>query len=186
MELKRIDFTTNKLVTDKHTYTLAESLSVDKYQEFLLIQQEVAYGISFEENFTVDKQIYAALNEKDFVKASALLYNKQAGIVRGIEKRNDPILKLCALFLIREDEDQTRYNKELNAEKVQEWIDGGVDYKDFFQLAAVLIPSFVSAFEEILALTSTLENKAAKAKEVLTQLKDTTKPSLESPANGSE
>ena len=182
--MRRIDFENNQLITEAHTYKIVDSLSVDKYQQFLIIQQEVAYGISFEESFTIDKQIYDALQKTDFVKASALLYNKQAGIVSGLEKRNNPVLRLCSLFFIREGENEAVYDKALNDEKIKDWQD--VDYKDFFQLAALLVPGLLTAFDEILALISIAENKAAEVSEKMTVLKDTIKPSLESPENGSE
>lgn len=186
MDLKRIDFQSNKLETEKHTYRIVDSLSVDKYQEFLILQQQVSYGISFEESFNIDKQIYEALKKTDFVQASALLYNKMAGISRNIEKRNDPVLRICALFFIREDEDQSKYNKELCDEKIEDWTTAGVDFKDFFQLAAMLVPGLLNAFDEILALTSIVENKAAEVGEAMNVLKSTTKQPLESQESGND
>jgi len=48
-ELRHIDFQKGELKTEKHTYTIAKSISVEKYQEFELLQCQVAYGYSFEE-----------------------------------------------------------------------------------------------------------------------------------------
>jgi hypothetical protein len=148
-ELIRIDFNAGVLKTPEHTYTMVESLPVDKYVEFLMLQNEVAYGYTFKDINMKHKEIYDALNKTDFVQASAILHNLMNAILTGIDKRNMPILRLCALFLIREDEDATKYNEQINKEKLQDWHASGIDFKDFFHLAAVLVPGLLTALDEI-------------------------------------
>lgn len=183
MNFKRIDFEKGELKTENHLYKVAQSLSVDKWQEFLIIQQEVAYGLTFEEFFEIDKEIYAALNKLDFVRASTLVYNRMTAIQIGIEKRQDPILRLCALFLIREDEDPTIYNESICKEKLHDWRTSGIDFKDFFLLAAKVVPGLLSALDEISLIISAAEEKAIELNKKLRQ-QDNTKSTQDESGNG--
>lgn len=175
MKLRKIDLEKGELITEAHRYRIVESLSVDKWQEFLIIQQEVAYGLTFDEFFAIDKEIYNALNKLDFVRATSLLYNRMNAIQQGIEKRNDPILKLCTLFLIREDEDESIYNESLCKEKLDDWRNSGVDFKDFFHLAAVLVPGLLTALNEISQIITVAEEKALTLRSKLSEQQDNTK-----------
>ncbi|MDD2285544.1 MAG: hypothetical protein PHU98_06140 [Mariniphaga sp.] len=152
--LKHIDFESGQVKTEKYTYRIAESLSTDKYQEFLLIQHEVAYGMNFQETSVKLNEIYEALNKVDFVKASAIVHNMLTGIAKGIEKRNDPIMRMCCLFLIREDEDEGKYNEQLQKDKVTDLMGAGYDYRDFFQFAASVIPGLAADLNKIFQSTS--------------------------------
>lgn len=183
MNLKRIDFENGVLITEKHTYKVAPSLSVDKWQEFLIIQQEVAYGMTFEEFFELDKQIYAALNKLDFVKATSILYNRMHAIQLNIEKRQDPVLKLCSLFLIREGEDETKYDETVCKEKINDWKNSGVDFKDFFLLAAKVVPGLLTALDEISLIISAAEEKAISLNSKLRQ-SESMKSQQEESGNG--
>ena len=149
MELRKIDFTKGELLTDQHKYTIAKSISVERYREFELLQAEVAYGFTFDE---IQKILVAAighLNKVDFVQAAVILDNLRNSIVSGIEKRESPIIRLCMLFLIREDENERDYSEAFHKEKYNDIIKSGVDYKDFFSLAMNLLPGLLQAYKEI-------------------------------------
>jgi len=161
-ELIRIDFEKGELKTQLHTYTVTESLPVDKYIQFLNLQSEVAYGISFDEINKKHKEIHTALNKTDFVQSAALLHNLMYSINNGIEKRKLPILKLCALFLIREDEDNTVFNEAVNNEKIDEFTNGGIQFTDFFYLAAIVVPGLLDALNEISRTISETMKQAEK------------------------
>lgn len=163
--LKHIDFESGQIKTDNHIYRIAESLSTDKYQEFLLIQHEVAYGMNFQETSVKLNEIYEALNKVDFVKASAIVHNMLSGIAKGIEKRNDPIMRLCALFLIRDDEDETVFNEQLNKDKVMDLMSAGYDFRDFFQFAASVIPGLAADLQKIFqSISEVMEGVPEKLK----------------------
>lgn len=163
-EFKKINFKDGILKTDTHTYRIASTLSVDKYQEFLLLQNQVGFGITFELLFNKLKEIYDAANKMDFVRIAAITYNTMDGIKSGVEMRVDPVLRLCALFLIREDEDQTVYNEELNKEKIADWTQSGIDFQDFFALAVRVVPGLLNALNEISEITLTAEKKLQQLK----------------------
>ena len=148
-ELRHIDFTKGELKTEKHTYTIAKSISVEKYQEFELPQCQVAYGYSFEE---INRILIAAighLNKADFVQAAVVLDNLRNSIKNGIEKRESPIIRLCMLFLIRDDENEREYSEAFHKDKYNDVVNSGVDYKDFFTLSMNILPGLLGAYKEI-------------------------------------
>lgn len=147
MNLLKIDFENGVLKTEKHTYRISKSISVKRYKEFELMQTEVAYGYTFKE---IDKsltQVREELNKLKFVDASVTLDNLQSGIKRGVERENNVTLKMCALFMLREDEKATDYDEALQQEKIEDW--ANVDIADFFELAMNLIPGLLSAYKRI-------------------------------------
>ena len=152
--LIRINFEKGELITPKHRYKIADSKPVEKYIEFERLQCEVAYGYSFEE---INRVIIAAighLNKADFVQAAVLMDNLRNSIKNGIEKRESPIVRLCMLFLIREDENEKEYSETFHKEKYNDVTSSGVDYQDFFSLAINTLPGLLQAYREVSQATS--------------------------------
>ena len=148
-DLKKIDFENGVLKTDTHTYRIDKSISVERYIQFELLQSEVAFGYTFDNLNKIIEETITTLNKTDFVGASVLLYNLRNSITNGLEKRKHPILKLCSLFLIREDEDAAKYDELLQNEKIEDFEKSGVDYQDFFTLSMNLLPGLLEAYKRI-------------------------------------
>lgn len=153
-ELLKIDFEKGVLKTPLHSYRIVKSISVKRYKQFELLQSEVAFGFTFEEIFAKLSEMKTHLNKLQFVEMSVLVDNMLNGITRGIEKRTPPTLKLCALFMIREDEDVKEWNETLQQEKYEDFENAGVDMMDFSELSMNLIPALLKVYNEISRTTS--------------------------------
>jgi hypothetical protein len=145
--LRKIDFEHGVLKTEDHIYRISKSISVKRYKEFELMQTEVAYGYTFKDIEKSLTQVREELNKLKFVDASVTLDNLMSGIKRGLERENNVTLKMCALFMLREDEKAADYDEALQQEKIKDWED--VDIADFFELAMNLIPGLLSAYRKI-------------------------------------
>jgi hypothetical protein len=150
MELIRIDFEKGMLQTPKHTYFVSESLSVDRYIEFEQMQAAAAYGCTFQDIAKAWQDIKDALNKVKFVEAAAIIDNMQNALSAGAEKKNHVALRVCALFLNEVDEDTRTYKAEVIDAKINDWLESGVCYEDFFRLTVSLVPGLLAAYREIL------------------------------------
>ena len=70
-------------------------------------------------------------------------------IVKNIEKRTHPCLELCWLFCVYEDEDETKYNPDLNHQKQKAVEQEGYAMEDFFTLAVNLVKGYIKVYNEI-------------------------------------
>jgi len=56
---------------------------------------------------------------------------------------------ISTIFLLREDEDVKIFSTEMSNEKIQDWLEEGFSYTDFFSLVASILPHFFATFERI-------------------------------------
>ena len=150
MDLIRIDFEKGMLQTPTRTYFIAESLSVDRYIEFEQMQAAAAYGCTFQDIAKAWQDIKDALNKVKFVEAAAIIDNMQNALTKGAEKKNHLALRVCALFLNEVDEDIRMYKQEVIDAKINDWLESGVCYEDFFRLTVSLVPGLLAAYKQIL------------------------------------
>ena len=99
--------------------------------------------------------------------------NLAKAIGEGLEKRTNNAMMLCALFIVGEDEDLTKWDEQEQMKKIDDWNSEGYDVNSFFRLAANLVTGFIDDLEEILSDTSEL----AKTLEEMKQLSGTTQQS---------
>ena len=76
--------------------------------------------------------------------------------IEGIVKRlEDPTaLRLCCLFINREDEDRRYIDEDLITEKIEDWKKEGIDMASFFGFASATIPGLKNLYEESSRITS--------------------------------
>ena len=154
MELKKVDFTKPFKAGGK-TYVKHSSLTVDEYKEYELLQANVGFGMDFGSLRDNLIDIFGLLNKSNPADAAVKVHNILTGIGEKIEKRENPALMICTLFLHEKDKRQ-KWSEDLALEKIEDWKE--IDVSCFFQLAVNLVPQFLESLEEILSDTST-ENK---------------------------
>ena len=173
MELKQIDLNATQFQANGKTYVVKDSLSVERYRWFEKYQIDFGLGRSFKSVADTLKKSRELFNKGKTVEALYLNYNLEMAISQGLEKRTNDAMMLCALFIVTEDEDLTKWDEQEQMKKIDDWNSEGYEVNSFFRLAANLVTGFIEDLEEILSDTSEL----AKAIEGLKQLSGTTQQS---------
>jgi hypothetical protein len=139
--------------TDKHfecagrKFYLRESLSFVRYRELQKINLEFGYSATFHDLFKRIREAWELLNAVKLGEAAVVLHNVMYGVVN-LDQKEDPALRLCALFIDEEGEDPTVYNEAKMSDKIECWgKELAVD--PFFHLAANLVSGWISAFNRI-------------------------------------
>lgn len=142
-----------------HQYVVEDKLSIMRAVESFKLELEL-----FELNTTTIKnQLILAYNDLNgnnpektvkFADASIKIHNLVNKIQSNLNFKELPILKYCALFINRKDEDRREITKELIEEKITDWQEEGYELNGFFLLALTAIPhvkkDFLKYTEDIL------------------------------------
>lgn len=138
--LRTINFETDKsFECQGRKFYLRESLSFTRYRELQKLNLEFGYSATFHDIFKQIRTAWDFLNSTKLGEAAVVLHNIMYGVV-SLEDKEDPALRLCALFIDEDGEDPAVYDEAKMKEKIKCWSDGGLDTSPFFQLAANLIP----------------------------------------------
>jgi hypothetical protein len=155
----KIDFENKSLKTPNYEYVVKTNLSMSHYIQFELTQPQAAYGYTFSDIYTQDEQQIRLFNDGKAAEGIALVVNRRAAMKAmtvpsnpqglKIDKKHHAFLQIAALFLIREDEDMTKFDQEFQDTKIQDWLDSGVSYEDLFTLAVNTVPGLLAACQEV-------------------------------------
>jgi len=149
MELKRLPFDKGTFDAGGVTYTIKNTLTLARFVEFEKLQNHYGFGLSFSDMYKRLGEIETLFNAGKSVEAFANFYNLKEGIAYRLEDRTHPVLLLCSLFIVTEDEDLTTWNEHDQKIKIDNWNKEGYDVNDFFQLASNLVAGFIPIFDEI-------------------------------------
>jgi len=100
------------------------------------------------------------MNKSKVADAAVIIHNLLNGIAEHLDKRDHPILQLCALFINTKDEDKTVFDEGVTQEKIDNWKKEGYAIEDFFQLAFNFVEGFIPAYNETI---QDISQKAEKA-----------------------
>lgn len=92
-----------------------------------------------------------------FAELSAYLFSQRENVLKLTQRKYDASLYLCTLFIVRPDEDLTKWSKEEAEQKINDWNEAGYSPFDFFQLAASSAPELTAMYQKILKVTSTTQ-----------------------------
>ena len=157
--LKVIDFSKKYFTCDGRKFYIKDTLSFNRYRELQKIILEFGYSATFVDIFKNIKTAWDFMNALKFGDAAVTLHNIMIGIKK-LEDKDDPALRLCALFIDEEGEDITVYDEGKMREKVDCW-SKECDVTPFFQLAANLVPSWINAYK-IVSQSGFAETKEEK------------------------
>jgi len=147
-ELKRLDFSSNKIVVGSKVLTIAEKLSVQKYGEYEKCNLTFAFGKDLKAIHSDLKVAIDQLDKLRLVQAAVILNNLDEGMVRMLENRIPAAIDLICLFLTYDDEDTSHYHPELNKQKYDDISQEGYAMEDFFTLACNLSIGYVEIYEQ--------------------------------------
>ena len=157
--LKVIDFSKKYFTCDGRKFYIKDTLSFNRYRELQKIILEFGYSATFVDIFKNIKTAWDFMNALKFGDAAVTLHNIMIGIKK-LEDKDDPALRLCALFIDEEGEDSTVYDEGKMREKVDCW-SKECAVTPFFQLATRIVPSWINAYK-IVSRSGFLETKEEK------------------------
>lgn len=158
--LKKIDPEARSFTANGNTYTAVSSLTLERYEAYELYQQEVGIGRTFEELQASINRAYALCNEvatgkKVFAELAVLLHDLSIGCTLVGTTQPHAVLKLCALFLVRDGEDLSTIDDQTVDAKINDWRVEGIDMAYFFGFALRSIPGFLAAYKAASLSSST-------------------------------
>lgn len=144
-ELRRIDFSKEKsFECDGRKFHIDESLSFARYRELQKISIEFGFTATFEDIFKNLTKAIESYNKHDYFDMSIVIYKIQEGI-KNLETKDDPALRICALFINEDSEDVTVYSESVIKSKIDCW-GGFLSIDPFFYLAASLVPYWTNVY----------------------------------------
>jgi len=143
--LRVIDFSQKHFECGGRKFYVKDSLSFARYRELQKINLEFGYSATFHDVFKHIREAWDLLNSTKLGEAAVILHNIMYGVV-SLEDKDDPALRLCALFIDEEGEDVTLYDEGLMREKIECW-SKELDISPFFQLAVSLTPGWMPAYK---------------------------------------
>lgn len=148
MELRTIDLSKKYFECQGRKFYVKDTLSFARYREMQKINLEFGYSATFQDVFKNIRQAWDLLNQVKLGEAAVVLHNVMYGVV-SLEEKDDPALRLCALFIDEEGEDSTVFDEGKIREKIECW-GKELDTLPFFQLAANLVPSWTNIYQVVL------------------------------------
>lgn len=95
-------------------------------------------------------------------KAKKMLLNSHAvldGITSAAKNRYAKAFFMCTLFIVRPEEDLTKWNQDYSQAKIDDWNAAGLNEQDFLDLALNILPGFISAYKQQNKKMISLEEK---------------------------
>ena len=158
MELKKLPFDKGEFTAGGVKYTIKNTLTLARFVEFEKLQNHFGFGLSFKALYDRLEAIRELFDKGKSVEAFASFWNVKEGIAYRLEDRTHPVLLLCSLFIVTEDEDLTTWNELDQKIKIDNWNKEGYDVNDFFQLGSNLVAGFLPIYGEI-SQSSSLKEK---------------------------
>jgi len=145
MQLRTIDFEKKHFECDGKKFYVKDTLSFARYREMQKLNLEFGYSATFQDIFKNIREAWDFLNNTKLGEAAVILHNIMYGVV-SLETKDDPALRLCALFIDEESEDPTVYDEGKMREKIECW-GKELDTLPFFHLASNLVNGWMPAYK---------------------------------------
>lgn len=120
------------------TYFIEHKLSINRKIECDKAIIEVTGGGNLGENFNDWKRVYEMANAMKFADIAVLAHNRMEG-ARKWQEKQDPVMKLCALFINETNEDRRIISDEMIRAKISDWQEAGIEYAFFLTMAKGLL-----------------------------------------------
>lgn len=148
----KIDMTKTSFFANGKEYFITSFLTIGRFCEFQLLENEVGFSTTFENVFKELKETRAILEDSKSFGELAKAYVKIDNLIRRVaklEEKEPPVIKLCTLFINTKDEDPAIWNNDIMTQKIEDWKIEGIDVQDFFTLAFNSQNSFIKVFKEV-------------------------------------
>jgi hypothetical protein len=158
--LRTIDFSQKHFECQGRKFYIKDSLSFARYRELQKLNLEFGFSATFHDIFKHIREAWDLLNQVKLGEAAVVLHNIMYGVV-SLEDKDDPALRLCALFIDETGEDPTIYDEGKMREKIECW-GKELDCSPFFQLAASLVPHWIAAYRIVIPDSSKEEQEKSE------------------------
>jgi hypothetical protein len=145
MELRTINFDDKHFECGGRKFYVRDSLSFARYKVLQELNLEFGFSANFHDIFKQLRIAWDHLNSLRLGEAAVTIHNIMYGVI-SLDEKDDPALRMCALFIDEEGEDPTKYDEGKMREKIQCWGEE-LDVSPFFQLAANLCPEWIPAYK---------------------------------------
>lgn len=164
--IKRLALHTNlnSFMANGIKYLVYPDLSVERFEQYEILQCQVSWGVGFQELYDSIVQAFNLLDKGRPASAGVVLNNVLTGVGRGLEKRTSPALLLATLFVVREGENLATWDETLAIEKINDWKAEGYAAADFFSFAFYCVRGWELRYKQSLAGTF-LEHQEANLPE---------------------
>ena len=149
-----------------HLYSFNLELPISRWREYKKLKTILQFAGKEESDLFEDfKTIYDNVNgnQLDRHKILTVCHNNMHGLQYSIDNYYDAIFHLAALFINREGEDPTKFDKSFNEVKISDWEKEGYSAQSFFALAASLVKHLQTSLLEGLNDFSPKKKKAETA-----------------------
>lgn len=146
--MKNIKIEDGAFEADGRKFFINETLTIDRFIEYERLQNSMGFNMSFKQIFDNIKEAYTLINGNKLVDGGIKLHNLMNGIAQKLEGKLHPALEICALFIIEEGEDVTKYDEATIKSKIDAWRKEGYSMQDFFTLAVSLVEGFTESYKD--------------------------------------
>ena len=161
-EVKELDLNTTSFEANGRKYTVAQSISAGRWNDYLHAQVEVGFAQQFTDVFASVKEGYELLNQQRFADGAVCLRSIMMGMKNIDDATNIPaIIKLCAIFINYEGEDVSELTEEALRTKYEDWKAEAISMKSFFHFALTFIPGFMECFNSVSHVISATRKEAS-------------------------
>lgn len=148
-ETKRLDLNFKEFTANGKKYLKNTVFSIKRFEAFEIWQPQLAYDLDFQAFYSQDVKLFDMINKQKFADCAVLIHNRLSKIKDLLDKkRTHPALLLCALAIVREDEDPGELDEALQLEKIEDWRKEGFAMSDFFLFAASIMEGLPNAYNE--------------------------------------
>lgn len=142
-EIKTITPEMKEFTANGRKYLIQEKITPERYKEYEKLVPKLTFGLSFQEVYAGLMKAYDHCNKQRFLDCGITLHNLMNGIKNiDDENRVHPAMMMAALFILRDDEDPTKYEEKLMLDKIADWQAEGFDMWSFFRLSLSSIRGF--------------------------------------------
>lgn len=160
-KVKHIDLENLKpFEANGQTYYFNKELPISRFREFQKLKKIIQFAGKDESDLFDDfKTIYTNINGNhlDRHKILEICHNNMHGIKYALDNVYDAVFHLAALFINRENEDPTKFDKAFSDVKIHDWEKEGFAAHDFFLLAASLVKNLTTSLQS--DLNAILDNE---------------------------
>lgn len=159
-ELKKLNPQERVFVANGNKYYISSELSVARFHEFQILEIEAKANMTVKDLMAKLAEIWQMINKMQFGKAAVEVYKLIEGI-REVGHREHVLLRICALFINRENEDLGKISDDLISQKIEDW--GEYEVNGFFSLALNSTNGYLKDYNKMLQIISGQEPETKEA-----------------------
>lgn len=155
-ELKKLNPNDRVFVANGNKYYISSELSVARFHEFQILELEAKVNLNIKDVGIKLAEIWKMKNERRYADADVALYK----LIEGVEQvghREHVLLRICALFINRENEDLGKISEDMISQKIADWAE--YDVNGFFSRALNSTSGFLENYNAMLQIISGQKEK---------------------------